>query len=145
MHTRRVYLTTLTMIWAGLIFLLSSLPATRYSGAENALDFIPGLDYIVHGVLYFVLASFIYFTLRAFLPTRKSLLMADAVVLTLLYGVSDELHQSFVPGRTSSVLDLVADVAGAVCAVSLWAAVLWVRHKRYRRSFENPRPRPPRR
>jgi VanZ family protein len=39
------------------------------------------------------------------------------VVLTTLYGVSDEFHQMFVPGRTADRLDVLADGIGAVLAV----------------------------
>src|SRR5687768_9543525 len=39
---------------------------------------------------------------------------ARAVLISALYGVSDELHQSFVPGRLASVGDFLKDVAGAV-------------------------------
>jgi VanZ family protein len=44
--------------------------------------------------------------------------MASAV-----YGVSDEFHQRFVPGRNASIEDWVADVAGA--AVGVAAAFAW--------------------
>ena len=35
------------------------------------------------------------------------------IVLGTLYGVSDEIHQSFVPPRTPDILDVAADSAGA--------------------------------
>ncbi len=36
-----------------------------------------------------------------------------AFVLTLLYALTDEFHQAFVPERLPSILDLVTDAAGA--------------------------------
>ena len=36
-----------------------------------------------------------------------------AVLISTLYGVSDELHQSFVPGRTADAWDVLKDLAGA--------------------------------
>jgi VanZ family protein len=45
-------------------------------------------------------------------------------VLSFLYGLSDEVHQMFTPGRSPDILDVVADTAGAslgVAAVALLA------------------------
>jgi VanZ family protein len=42
-----------------------------------------------------------------------------AIVLATLYGMSDEFHQSFVPGRSSDILDVVADAIGATGGVGL--------------------------
>jgi len=45
-----------------------------------------------------------------------------AVVLTVLYGVSDEFHQHFVVGRTADVYDVLADlVGGSIAAAGLYA------------------------
>jgi len=49
--------------------------------------------------------------------------LLGAFVITVLYGVSDEFHQSFVPGRTPDVADVAADAAGA--ALALTAAWAW--------------------
>jgi VanZ family protein len=40
-----------------------------------------------------------------------------AVVLATLYGVSDEFHQTFVPGRSADRFDVLADGIGATVAV----------------------------
>jgi VanZ family protein len=42
--------------------------------------------------------------------------LALAVVLIAAYGVTDELHQSFVPGRDADVLDVAKDLGGAAAA-----------------------------
>lgn len=43
---------------------------------------------------------------------RQSVILA--FVITCLYGVSDEFHQKFVPGRTPDVYDVVADAIGGL-------------------------------
>jgi VanZ family protein len=45
-----------------------------------------------------------------------------AILITSAYGVSDEFHQRFVPGRDYEVLDMVADACGSIAATGLvWA------------------------
>lgn len=60
---------------------------------------------------YGVLAALL---LRATRKAPLSLLIAG------LYGVSDEVHQYFVPGRSASAYDALADVLGAGVVCGLW-------------------------
>ncbi|MCM1985297.1 VanZ family protein [Lyngbya confervoides BDU141951] len=56
------------------------------------------------------------------LPWRRALIMALAG--SILYAISDEFHQSFVPGRTAQGLDVLIDSFGASTVVLLlytWA------------------------
>jgi VanZ family protein len=47
---------------------------------------------------------------------------AIAIAITVAYGISDELHQAFVAGRTAALDDLSADAAGALLAtIACWA------------------------
>lgn len=50
-----------------------------------------------------------------------------AALLATLYGLTDEWHQSFVPGRNSDVLDVVADAVGAL----LGSGILWALTRRF--------------
>lgn len=44
-----------------------------------------------------------------------------AFVVSVLFAISDEIHQSFVPGRQGAVMDVVIDSTGAACALLfLW-------------------------
>jgi VanZ family protein len=61
---------------------------------------------------------------RASGVTPRRLLMA--MLLATLYGLSDEVHQHFVPDRTPDWLDVAADAAGAVAGALGMAAVLWI-------------------
>ena len=96
------------ILWMVLIFWLSASPDLR--GASGFIDLRPPFDKVVHAASFGLLALFFYFaTGRAFL----------SVLLASLYGVSDEIHQSFVPGRDADLFDWVADTLGATLAVSL--------------------------
>jgi hypothetical protein len=43
-----------------------------------------------------------------------------AVMLASLYAATDEFHQSFTPGRSPSVEDVIIDTIGATAGVGLW-------------------------
>jgi len=104
-----------------LIFLLS---------AQPKLPDIPGLDAIVqdnsdkvkHIIAYAVLAGLIWRALGAKFATGRR--FALAVVIAVLYGVTDEYHQRFVPNRTCDICDLAADATGALIAAAVAAIML---------------------
>ena len=63
-----------------------------------------------------------------------------AFAVAVLYGVTDELHQTFVPGRVASEADLVVDAMGALLGVVSASALL--RHQRGNRTPKISRPNP---
>lgn len=73
-------------------------------------------DKLYHAGCYFILGLLLWRYLGHWqqVPIIRALL---AVFLGSLYGVSDEWHQSFVPGRSSSVADWLADSIGVAMAV----------------------------
>jgi VanZ family protein len=108
------------ILWAALIFYLSS--------QSHLPEPPPGItDKHAHLAVYAVLAATLVWALTDRAPWRTSWTIVVAVViLCTLYGASDEFHQSFVPGREVSGLDLTADAAGAaIAAVTLraWAII----------------------
>lgn len=93
--------------WAALIWLFSSLPAAQLP------PLFPHADKLAHGAVYAVLGGLL--TLACPVATLAG--AARVVAIGTAYGVSDEIHQYFVPGRTTEVGDIAADwlgVAGAV-------------------------------
>ena len=112
----------------GILFFLSSQP-----GDSLDLPDIINLDKGLHVIAYGVLALSALFAVPEQKyqanPFKISLLV---VLFCLLYGISDEFHQYFVPGRMSSIIDLMADTMGAVVAV--W---IWYRIKRRNREAES--------
>lgn len=100
----------------GIIFFLSHQPGTALQ-----LSLPPGADKLGHGALYAVLAGASLLALdpghKRRTPVRAGLLV---VLFCLVYGISDEFHQWFIPGRAPSGGDLLADTAGAAIAVAGW-------------------------
>jgi VanZ family protein len=82
-----------------------------------------------HSAGYAVLGALMLRGLAAARWSRVTVLRAAAaVVLSTLYGVSDEWHQSFVPGRSPDVLDVAADAVGStIGALAVLAAAAAVR------------------
>lgn len=92
-----------------LIFVFSSLPGANVSANGN-VDYLS--HKLVHVFLYAVLCLSLY---RA----TKNIVLA--VVLTILYGITDEYHQTFVPTRMGSYKDVIADTLGAlITGILLW-------------------------
>lgn len=44
---------------------------------------------------------------------RRLIIILSSVSISVLYGVADEIHQSFIPGRVTSGSDILADLVGA--------------------------------
>ena len=51
------------------------------------------------------------------------------IVLSSLYGVSDEIHQRFTPGRDSDPLDVVADTLGGTVGAMSWLGLERLRRR----------------
>lgn len=99
--------------WMGLIFYLSAQPDLPHP-ATGWADLL--VSSTAHFFMFAVLAVLWARTLQA--NPRARLL---ALALTLLYALSDELHQAFVPGRTPDPLDLLCDACGALLGLWGWA------------------------
>jgi len=82
-------------------------------------------DKVYHVLEYLVLGVLLARALRANLRNREPAYAAIvALGLGILIGTGDEYLQSFIPGRESSALDLLADSAGLVVAQFLFAWIL---------------------
>jgi len=107
----------------GGIFFLSGIPGNRL-----ILPNIEGIDKIAHIVAYGVLAITVF---HAFGPWFRHIhpwwLTALVITVCVLYGITDEYHQFFIPGRTSSLFDLLADGCGAVIVCAVRNSNFWKR------------------
>lgn len=102
------------LIVMGTIFYLSSRTFT------DAPPLFPGADKVIHLFIYAVLGATILFAQSP--ETRENLpkSMLWVVLIATLYGVSDEFHQSFIPGRQPDIFDIIADSCGAVIVSCFW-------------------------
>ncbi len=86
----------------------------------------PHFDKVLHLCVYGILGALICRALNTIGPLNANRwrLLVCAVVLTTLYGLSDEWHQSFVPDREASAADLLADFVGALIGSTAGLALL---------------------
>ena len=104
------------VLYMGLIFWSSS------RERPDVLSSIP--DYLLHGAAYAGLALLSVRALaKRIFSGLKAAHIAGGIAIAVLYGMSDEWHQLHVPGRDGSLVDVLADLAGAALGGSFLAAV----------------------
>ena len=98
---------------------------------------IPHLDKLLHVGAYAILGALFF---RAYRTTPFSDKLYRIITLSILsaglYGISDELHQYFVPYRSADIMDAFADFSGSVFGVYIY---LWwrLRQEKVRRLFRS--------
>ncbi len=79
-----------------------------------------------HVILYTILGVLAYLNARRYFKKRY---LCIALLFCLLYAITDELHQLFVPGRSGQFTDVLVDFAGSLFGIS----VLYLIYKMKRR------------
>ena len=131
----------LLIAWALVIFYLSSEGSDASSGRSDVIVqtvqswgvATTGTDFMTflvrksaHIIAYFIFGGLAYNVIRHYkLPVRRALLASGAIVL--VYALSDEFHQLFVPGRSGELRDVVIDTAAGVMGVCL----AYLIHRKY--------------
>ncbi|MBP2075844.1 VanZ family protein [Oceanobacillus polygoni] len=120
------------ILWMGLIFYLSHQPAAASSELSSGVTeivlriiekVVPNEDLDVssihhlirknaHFFIYFFLGMLVLHALRTSKDTRYQTI-GLALLFCVLYAISDEIHQLFIPGRGAQVKDVLIDSAGA--------------------------------
>jgi VanZ family protein len=108
-----------TLSWAGLIFYLSSQPSI------DAPALFPGQDKLFHLIVFGILGFLAMGTLQASRHGYPTGQVWQVVFAVMLYGILDEFHQYFVPGRSADVYDVLADAIGGL--LGAWAMYYLVR------------------
>ena len=135
---RKVFSWTLVILWMALIFYMSHQPATKSSELSSGITVIisdiiqkvvtdiklnqDSLSHIIrksaHFLEYMVLGVLV---VNSLLDTDtdkpKPRLIFLAILMCILYAISDEIHQIFVPGRSGQVSDVLIDSLGGLAGV----------------------------
>ena len=106
------------VIWMAVIFLLSHRTGSELDDmlpwVERWFYWLGGFNF-GHFVAYFILALLVWHAIGKDTLTAK----LSAVAVCFVYGITDEFHQTFVPGRHPDIMDLRNDVIGALAAMIL--------------------------
>ena len=106
----------IAIFFAGLIYYISDTPS---SGFPSGLGI---KTKIYHLGVYFLLAFFISLAIIRGKINNKYLIII-ALLVSVAYGISDEIHQFFVPGRNSTFRDVFINTTGVLMAIVFYYAV----------------------
>ena len=104
---------SLSLVWLILIWTLSSLPSHDLPGLK-----IISIDKVAHLGIYLILGILVNGVLTSIKAGKPTISLVYAILL--LNAALDEAHQHFIPGRSVSVYDLIANSLG------LLVAYLWI-------------------
>ena len=142
MSVRKFLSWTAVILWMAIIFYLSHQPAAESSElsrgitkviiqtiekvAPNIELDIRSLNHIVrknaHFFAYLVLGVLVINALRVS-GVKGYRSIALALGICILYAISDEVHQLFIPGRSCEVRDVIIDTAGASVGIMVYLVV----------------------
>ena len=100
-----------------------------YLSSQPHIEHMPSFwnaDKLVHLVCFGVFAFWTAFACNIKSPGK---LWIPSLIISL-YGIADEIHQSFTPGRSSSVFDWAFDTAGAVLGSLCWILLITAINKK---------------
>ena len=119
-------------------------PAIIVMGLIFAASSTPGSDLPKFGawdifakkgghMLGYALLSASYFHVLNNGKKIKGVHFFSALILAILYSITDEYHQIFTPGRTASPIDVCIDATGGFVGLGLWCLIktrFWDRRRR---------------
>lgn len=138
---KRLLLVCVVLCWLIVIFLLSSQPASHSNDLSQGMTekVVRAIEKVTdqqldlnqwnhwmrknaHFFLYFILGVFLMSGLTAFrVRLRRASMYAFGI--SVVYAITDEVHQLFVDGRGGQVRDVLIDSAGAALGILLFAGL----------------------
>lgn len=110
----------ITIILGITIFYVSSIQFKTYSKTTN------DLSAIYHFGIFLV---FSFFLLVSSTKRKRKDLLFLAVSIAILYGILDEIHQLYVPGRSFTLEDIFLDSLGVLIALALYSFLIYKKEK----------------
>jgi VanZ family protein len=115
---RRVWAWAPAVAYMLLIWALSSI------SIQLRFELVPFQDKGVHFLEYGTLAALLAHAMRnSWEHWRTFSVFALALSCTILWGLIDEIHQAYVPGRSSDVRDVIADALGGMAGACAYVVI----------------------
>lgn len=117
----------ITIFGAIAIFYISSLTFEQSSQQTNLISIF------YHFFAFFCLAFFLLISSTK--GKEKYLIFFLAILVSIFYGISDEIHQFFVPGRYCSFFDVIVNTTGILFASIIY--LISIKYKNYKNSSKS--------
>ena len=131
MNKKKLIKWLVLLLWMLVIFLFSSQPHSGEATKSIIENIIPNIktnslldmiNFIVrksaHVTEYFILALLTISLLKEYTKKERTILLSS-IIFCFIYAMTDEYHQSFVPGRSSLFRDVLIDTSGGILAIIL--------------------------
>ena len=108
-HRKRIVYLPLIVYWI-ILLIATSIPTDDFPRVLMTVG-----DKVKHFAAYFILGGYlaIAFSVQERVPLLRKYFIIAAIFTATVYGLIDEIHQAFIPGRFYELLDWVADIIGA--------------------------------
>lgn len=157
MRNRIIVFSVIAVLWCGFIFYLSSensgqssqrssrvitkiceivdsdfptYPEAKKAEIVNKYSF--SVRKLAHFTAYAILGA-LFFQVFCFVRKKKFRALFS-IAASSLYALSDEIHQSFSPGRSCEFRDVLIDTSGAALAVAISLLILYLHQRKRQRT-----------
>ena len=126
----RIILIILIILWMYLVFGFSGQDGEQSSGISYKISMIltgnneeiaiiiePYVRKVAHFAEYAIGAILIYLLLYTFQKISSKIRNISSIIITIIYAISDEIHQLYIPGREGKIVDVYIDTLGIITGV----------------------------
>ncbi|MGN1029825.1 MAG: VanZ family protein [Bacilli bacterium] len=129
MNKKKLIKWLMLLVWMLVIFLFSNQPHSGETTKSIIEQIMPNIktnslldmiNFIVrksaHITEYFILALLTISLLKEY-TKKQSVILVSSLIFCFIYALTDEFHQSFIPGRSSLFRDILIDTSGSVLSL----------------------------
>lgn len=141
----RIILIILILLWMYIVFGFSSQDGEESSGISFKISMLltknnediaktiePYVRKIAHFSEYAVGAILIFLLLLTFDKISPKVRNTSSILITIIYAITDEIHQLYIPGREGKIIDVYIDTLGIITGILFINIILKIiKEKKY--------------